>query len=73
MRKVVKSLINKGKSGYNIKLHLSNGDVLNFEDVDCDKASVMRLLSRLQGAEVDEEQVWYLIQDHLVREYTVPR
>ena len=73
MRKVVKSLINKGKIGYNIKLYLSNGDVLNFEDVDCDKASVRRLLARLQGAEVDEEQVWYFIQDHLVREYSVRR
>ena len=68
MRKIVKSLINKGETGYDIKLCLSNGDVLNFEDVDCDEASVMRLCLRLQGAEVDEEQVWYLIQDHLVRE-----
>ena len=73
MAKVLKTLENRGKFGYDVQLTFSNGDVLNCEDVDCDKDSVYRFMSRLEGEDIEEEQLSYLIHDHLVREYTVQR
>lgn len=56
---------------YGIRLYLSDGRVLLRDAVDTSAVSVRRLLCRLQGQETDAEQLEYLIEDHLVREYTV--
>ena len=56
---------------YGIRVELSDGCVLTRDAVDTSAESVRRLLCRLQGQEMDAEQLEYLIEDHLVREYTV--
>ena len=57
--------------GYGMRLYLSDGTVIVQPDVDTTPQSVERLLSRLLGEEIDEEQLGYILHDHLVREYTV--
>ena len=52
-------------------LHMASGRVLLYDDVDCTQESVERLIARLRGEDIDLEQISELVQDHLVREYTV--
>ena len=58
---------------YGMRLRFENGGTLVYEDVDCEEESVQRLIARLCGEEAEEEQLRYLVQDHLVREYTLEK
>lgn len=63
---------NCGKD-YGVRLELSDGSVFTLHHVDCTKASVDRLIERVRGEELDREQLQYVVEDHLTREYTLKR
>lgn len=56
---------------YGIRLRMSDGAVLTRDDVDCSPVSVERLVECLIGQQIDGEQLQYILEDHLVKEYSV--
>ncbi len=60
-------------AGYGLRLQLSDGTELVQPNIDTTPQSVRRLLARLRGEQIDSEQLRYIIEDHLVSEYTVKR
>lgn len=59
------------RRNYGIRLHMTDGAVISRENVDCDKDSIHRLIACLQNQSLDAEQLQYILEDHLAREYTV--
>ncbi len=56
---------------YGIRLRLSSGKALMVADVATSAAEAERLIRRLRGELVDEEQLRYLIEDYVISEYSV--
>ena len=73
METVVDGEVFADNSGYGLRLRLSNGLVWEQPNIDTTPQSVHRLLVRLRGEQIDSEQLRYVIEDHLVSEYTVKR
>ncbi len=56
---------------YGIRLYMADNVVISRENVDCNKDSIRRLIAQLQNQSLDAEQLQYILEDHLAREYTV--
>lgn len=54
---------------YGICLHLSDGTVLKVDDIASSPTDLQHFIRRLQGEQIDSTQLYYLIEDHLAREY----